>query len=212
MPTAWLHLPARALSAAAHAQSLRKQSQVLDPVMSSRDHDLVQSVAADEPAITIPASPPRRDPVEDADASFTRKRPRLDHGNNSRGPMSPEPELPLHTAASPREKQVEMTIRSHPPSSPAPLGDDDSNANAFSEDSLLARDDSPIIIPSSEVEPASPPVMVIDDDDPALAFTVQLDAEDHFRQFPFARAGNYSSMVRDLTQHINTGMCPLHSH
>ncbi|KAF1847395.1 uncharacterized protein K460DRAFT_57668 [Cucurbitaria berberidis CBS 394.84] len=173
--------------------------------MSSRDHDLVQSVAADEPAIILPASPPRRDPVEDADASFTRKRPRLDSGSNSLRAMSTDPQTPDNAAALPHEKQVEMTIRSHPPSSPVHAGDeDDSNTNGFLEDTLPAQDDLPIVIASPEQESGSPPIMLIDDDDDSPAFTVQLDAEDHFRQFPFARSGNYSQMVRELTHHVNT--------
>ena len=175
--------------------------------MSSRDHDLVQSVAADEPAITIPASPPRRDPVEDADASFTRKRPRLDSGSNTLPAMSTGPQMPHHTAASPHEKQVEMTIRSHPPSSPVHAEDGhDSTASGRPEDPLPVSDDSPVVIPTSEDDAGSPPVMVIDDDDDEpVAFAVQLDAEDYFRQFPFSRTGNYNHTVRELTQHVSIG-------
>lgn len=173
--------------------------------MSSRDHDLVPSLAADEPAITVPASPPRRDPVEDADASFTRKRPRLDSGSNSLRAMSTDPESPTKPATSSHEQQVEMTIRPHPPSSPVAAGDGhDDHANSFLEDPL-AHDLSPIVIPSAADESDSPPVMILDDDDdePA-AYTVRLDAEDHFRRFPFTRAGNYSTIVRELAQHIHT--------
>ena len=169
--------------------------------MSSRDHDLVQPAAAHEPARSVPASP-RRDLVEDedADASFTRKRPRLDSGTTPRAAMSADPVTPENTAAEPPEKQLEMTIRSHPPSSPARPVED-----------LQSAQESPILLPSHDQvdneDPGSPPVMVIDDeDDEPVAFTVQLDAEDHFRQFPFARLGNYSHMVRELAQHINTGM------
>ncbi|CAO2651506.1 Nn.00g040760.m01.CDS01 [Neocucurbitaria sp. VM-36] len=172
--------------------------------MSSRDHDLVQSVAADEPAITVPASPPRRDPVEDADASFTRKRPRLDSGSNSLRAMSAEPHTPEKTATSSHEKLVEMTIRSHPPSSPVHAEGEDSNTNGLPEDTLPSQPESPIVIASSEEDAGSPPVMVIDDDDEPVGFTVQVDADDHFCQFPFTRLGNYNNMARELTQHVNT--------
>ncbi|KAJ4363592.1 hypothetical protein N0V83_009888 [Neocucurbitaria cava] len=174
--------------------------------MSSRDHDLAQPLAADEPAITVPASPPRRDPVEDADASFTRKRPRLDSGSNSLRAMSAEPHTPENDApASQHEKLVEMTIRSHPPSSPMRAEEgEDATAEGLPEDSLATPNQSPIVIPSSEEDAGSPPVMVIDDDEEPVGFTVQLDAEDHFSQFPFTRLGNYNHMVQELTKHVST--------
>ncbi|KAF1941907.1 hypothetical protein EJ02DRAFT_454745 [Clathrospora elynae] len=161
--------------------------------MSARDHDLLQPVAGDQPATSVPASPPRRDSIEDADASFTRKRPRLHSGSNSLRAMSTDPEPP-----------VEMTIRPHPPSSPVPAGDEDhGNADTFLEDALPAPAMSPIVIPSSDDEAGSPPVMIIDDDDDApVGFAVQLDAEDHFHRFPYAHIGNYSTVIRELTHHI----------
>ncbi|RYO56763.1 hypothetical protein AA0113_g8466 [Alternaria arborescens] len=172
--------------------------------MTAPDIDIVQSVAADEPAITASASPPRRDPIEDADASYTRKRPRLHSGSNSLCAMPSEPQTPANTAASPSEKQVEMTIRSHPPLSPKRGGDEDhGNANDFLEDPSPTPGQSPILITSSEDERGSPPIMIIDDDDDeAVGFSVQVDAEDYFRQFPYSQHGSYSTVVRDLTQHM----------
>ncbi|KAG9189359.1 ubiquitin carboxyl-terminal hydrolase 34 [Alternaria panax] len=173
--------------------------------MTAPDIDIVQSVAADEPAITASASsPPRRDPIEDADASYTRKRPRLHSGSNSLCAMPSEPQTPANTSASPSEQQVEMTIRSHPPSSPIRGGDEDhGDANDFLEDPSPTPGQSPIIITSSEDERGSPPIMIIDDDDDeAVGFSMQLDAEDYFRQFPYSQHGSYSTVVRDLTQHI----------
>lgn len=172
--------------------------------MTAPDIDIVQSVAADEPAITASASPPRRDPIEDADASYTRKRPRLHSGSNSLCAMPSEPQTPANTAASPSEKQVEMTIRSHPPLSPKRGGDEDhGNANDFLEDPSPTPGHSPILITSSEDERGSPPIMIIDDDDDeAVGFSVQVDAEDYFRQFPYSQHGSYSTVVRDLTQHM----------
>ncbi|RMZ67789.1 DFFRY protein [Pyrenophora seminiperda CCB06] len=172
--------------------------------MTAQDNHLAQSLAADEPANTAPASPPRRDPIEDADASFTRKRPRLHSGSNSLPTMGTDtgPQTPANTTASPAEKLVEMTIRSHPPSSPVPAGDEAANDvldNAFpdSEQSL-------ILITSSEDEPGSPPVMIIDDDDDdePVGFAVQIDPANHFREFPYSHIGSHTTVVHDLAQHV----------
>ncbi|CAA9963455.1 Ubiquitin C-terminal hydrolase [Pyrenophora teres f. maculata] len=171
--------------------------------MTAQDNHLVQSLAADEPANTLPASPPRRDPIEDADASFTRKRPRLHSGSNSLPAM--ETDTDPHT---PAEKQVEMTIRSHPPSSPVPAGDEagHGSTNHGLEDALPTGEQSPILIASSEDEPGSPPIMIIDDDDDddAAGFAVQVDAANHFRQFPYSHVGSYATVVRDLGQHVGS--------
>ena len=171
--------------------------------MTAPDKGIVQFVTADEPAITASASPPRRDPIEDADASYTRKRPRLHSGSNSLCAMPSDPQTPANTTASPSEKQVEMTIRSHPPSSPVRAGDDDhGNASDFPEGPSPTSGQSPILITSSEDERGSPPIMVIDDDYEAIGFSVQMDAEDYFRRFPYSQHGTYSTVIRDLTQHI----------
>ena len=174
--------------------------------MTLQDNDLVQSVAAHEPATTLPATPPRRDPIEDADASFTRKRPRLHSGRNSQCAMSTEPRTPRNAAPLPADNQVEMTIRSHPPSSPVRPGDDDhSHANSLPESPSPAPAQSPILIASSDDEAASPPVMVIDDDDnDAIGPSVHMDPDDHFRRFPYVHVAtnSYGTVVRDLAQHV----------
>ncbi|KAI4670163.1 uncharacterized protein J4E79_000444 [Alternaria viburni] len=171
--------------------------------MTAPDNDTVQPVAADEPPTTASASPPRRDSIEDADASFTRKRPRLHSGSNSLCAMPTDPQTPVNTAMSPSEKQVEMTIRSHPPSSPVHGGDEDyTNPDNFLEAASPTPGQSPILITSSEDERGSPPIMIIDDDDEADAFSVQVDAEDYFRRFPYAHHGSYSTVVRDLANHV----------
>ncbi|KAF2025393.1 hypothetical protein EK21DRAFT_116870 [Setomelanomma holmii] len=171
--------------------------------MNARDHDLAHFVAADEPAITVSASPPRRDPVEDADPSFTRKRPRLDSGSNSTRALSTDTESPSHTAPSSREQQVEMTIRSLPPSSPVHADSEDGHdANdALGE----PQDMSPVLLASTEDDLPSPPVIAIDDDDDEAeaGFSVQPDAEDHFQRFPFERLGNYSHIVREIPQYLS---------
>ncbi|KAH9866726.1 hypothetical protein J1614_008419 [Plenodomus biglobosus] len=171
--------------------------------MTSRDHDLVPPVAADasSSAIDIPASPPRRDPVEDADASFTRKRPRLDCGvTHLTCPAA------ATTAAAPLEQLVEMTIRPHPPSSPV-AADDERHSNTDGADDVDGpappQHDSPIAIASSDHgSGGSPPVEVIVDDDDDTPFTMHIDAEDHFRHFPFNTRGNYCLMVRELIAHV----------
>jgi ubiquitin carboxyl-terminal hydrolase 34 len=174
--------------------------------MTAPDKDTVQPVAADEPAITASASPPRRDSIEDADASFTRKRPRLHSGSNSLCAMPADPHTPADTAVSPSEKQLEMTIRSHPPSSPLHGGDEDhDDPDDFFEDPSPAPRQSPILITSSEDERGSPPIMIIEDNDEVGSFAVQVDAEDHFRRFPYAHNGSYSTVVRDLASHVQGG-------
>ncbi|USP77841.1 uncharacterized protein yc1106_05115 [Curvularia clavata] len=182
--------------------------------MSLQDNDLVQSVAAHEPATTLPTTPPRRDPIEDADASFTRKRPRLHSGRNSQCAMSTQPRTPRNGAPSPPDNQLEMTIRSHPPSSPARPEHDD-HINSLPESPSPAPAQSPILIASSDDEAASPPVMAIDDDDDndndnddpdeSIGPTVHMDPDEHFRRFPYvpvAATYNYGAVVRDLAQHV----------
>lgn len=175
--------------------------------MHAQDYDLAPSVAADDTdtAITaVPASPPRRDPVEDADASFTRKRPRLDSGSNSVRALSQDTEASDTTAASPRDQQeVEMTIRPHPPSSPAPAAlPDGQNANGSSEDS---QDISPVLVATTEDDLGSPQVVVIeeDDDEHTADYAIQMDADDYFRQFPYPTMGNYAHVVREIPQYLH---------
>jgi ubiquitin carboxyl-terminal hydrolase 34 len=178
---------------------VEQTSHSVTAIMNAREDNVAQSAAADATAIT--ASPPRRDPVEDADPSFTRKRPRLDCGSNSVRALSTDTESSARTAGSPREQQVEMTIRSHPPSSPvsAPI-DPGHIANAMSKH---PQNISPILIVSTDDESGSPPVMLIEEDEEsAVGFTVQIDAGDHFQHFPWSTAGNYAQVVHDLPQYI----------
>lgn len=173
--------------------------------MTAQDHDLAHPAAVDETAITVtgPATPPRRDPVEDANPSFTRKRPRLDSGSNSIRALSAEPDSSAGTIISPRESQVEMTIRSHPPSSPVPAAvGQGQHANRTPETSQTI---SPIIMASTEDDSGSPPVMLVesDDDDSVVGHTIEMDAEDYFHRFPWASSQQpYIFVVRDLAKYF----------
>jgi ubiquitin carboxyl-terminal hydrolase 34 len=176
--------------------------------MNVRDNDLAQPAAADETAITEPASPPRRDPVEDADPSFTRKRPRLDSGSNSIRALSTDTESSAKTTASPREQQVEMTIRSHPPSSPvsAPV-EQGHDANALPGE---PQNISPIVIANTDDMSGSPPVVLIEDDEESIpGVSLQVDPEDYFQQFPSNTPGDYYKGVHDLPQYFSGCMSPL---
>lgn len=171
-------------------------------IMNARDNDLAQPAAADETAVTGPVSPPRRDPVEDADPSFTRKRQRLDSGSNSIRALSTDTEPSVKPAASPREQQVQMTIRSHLPSSPvsAPV-EQGHDANTLPGD---PQNISPILIASTDDESGSPPIMVIEEDEePIPGVSVQIDAEDFFQQFPCNAARDYHKTVQELPQYIH---------
>lgn len=185
--------------------------------MTAQDHDLAQSVAADPPAISTPASAPRRDPVDDTDTSPIRKRPRLDIGSTAARDMSAAPASPDPPAATTREQKVEMTIRSHPPSSPMRDPEEDAGqADIEPQATPAAIEGSPIIIASTEDDEGSPPVVLIeddddDDDDVARSYRLQLDAEDHFRRFPFSGHGSYSYIIRELPNHLHQSISsPLH--
>jgi ubiquitin carboxyl-terminal hydrolase 34 len=161
--------------------------------MNARDDNLAHPAAADETAIASPASPPRRDPVEDADPSFTRKRPRLDSGSTNMRALSAD------TASPPREQQVEMTIRPHPPSSPMPAAAGQGHAaNDLPADPQTI---SPILIASIEDGAGSPPVMLIEEDDDA-GLGYPLDPDDHFERFIWPALGDYSKVVRELPKYI----------
>ncbi|KAH9867833.1 hypothetical protein IAQ61_007137 [Plenodomus lingam] len=193
--------------------------------MTSPGHDVRLPAAADasSSAIHLPASPPRRDPVEDADASFTRKRPRLDCGNTALWPKSSSsPASPAtSTIAAPHEQLVEMTLRPHPPSSspspspsPSPPSPVITTADERQSDPEPAEDSpaplqqhSAIAMPGADAASVSPPVDIIvddedEDEDDNMAFAVHIDAEDHFRQFPFNTRGNGWLMVRELIAHF----------
>ena len=175
-------------------------------------HDLVPPVAADAPTTTIHASSPRRDPLEDEDASFTRKRPRLDGGPTSRRAMSADPD----PAALLFEQPLEMTIRPHPPSPPPPVAahdPDNAPIEIVSEDDDIDDDDDDD--EDDDYGSPSPPLVVIDDDDDhndddnvnddAAAFILRPDADDHFCRFPYARSSNCCAVARDVTLHIEKG-------
>lgn len=172
--------------------------------------DLAHAAGADNADAAIASPPaPARDPVEDADASFTRKRPRLDSGSNSLRALShdtaEQDAASDTTAVSPRDQdqQVEMTIRPHPSSSPVPAASPDGPcANGSVKDT---QDISPILIAATEEDLGSPPVMIIEDDDGPSpgGYLVQIDAEDYFQRFPFARNGEYPQAILDVQQYVS---------
>jgi ubiquitin carboxyl-terminal hydrolase 34 len=175
--------------------------------MSARDQNIEQSHAADDPATSTPPSTPRRDPVEDADPSFTRKRPRLDDGGASLRAISTDSDSPSKVMTSPHKEMVAMTIREHPASSPPPADDEEHNhiATGYSTDQASTPTMLPAMLDGTEDDPASPPVIEIidDDDEPATSFMVQLNAEDYFRQFPYqGRFRSYSEALREIQKHV----------
>lgn len=180
--------------------------------MVARDRDIAHVASVDDvdtaTTAAVSESPPRRDPEEDADASFTRKRPRLDGGENSVRALSHDMDASDTTAASPRDQQVEMTIRPHPHSSPISAAvPDDQSANGNFEP---PQDTSPILIATTEDDLGSPPVVVIEDDDDddesADGISVQVDAEDYFWRFPCA-GDDYAKAVRELPRYFNDCEC-----
>jgi ubiquitin carboxyl-terminal hydrolase 34 len=179
--------------------------------MSAQDHALELSQAADEPATSTSPSPPRRDLVEDTDNNFTRKRQRLDDGGALLRATSNDSESPSRTITSPHKEMVAMTIREHIPASPSPAEDEDNQiATATSTDQASTPTTSPAMVDGADDDPTSPPVIeIVDDDDDELSasFTVQINAEDHFRQFPY-REGfrNALEALRQITNHVQNSM------
>jgi len=98
-----------------------------------------------------------------------------------------------------------MTLRPHPPSSPVSAPTDDGhNTDTMPPD---PQHISPILIASTEDDSGSPPVMLIEEDEPsALGFAVRVDAADHFLRFPWAPAGNYTQVAHELPQYIQACM------
>jgi ubiquitin carboxyl-terminal hydrolase 34 len=181
----------------------------------------MEPIAAQD-TFSVPVSPPARDSMEDADPSLTRKRPRLDSGSKETLAMPAEQTTAPNTAATLREQQVEMTIRSQPPSSsqamdgandPESLPDTTTATIALGEDT-----DSEAAVASTEngltdVDEGSadsPPVIAIDDDDNDTmvggtvpsAVQIEYDAELYFQRFPFAQHGNYLQAVHNIAQHF----------
>ncbi|KAF2652193.1 hypothetical protein K491DRAFT_66106 [Lophiostoma macrostomum CBS 122681] len=202
--------------------------------MRPQDHDLMESVTADAQAITVPASPPRRDSMEDADSSLTRKRPRLDNSAaDNRAMATDAPSAPAnheHTPhhnldpdGPPAEQQVEMTIRSQPPSSSQPSDAAADGSEAATTDPaagdaaepLMEAAEEPLVV-EDEAPADSPPVIAIDDDDDdddaeevmgdyaADYIHIERDEEDYFRKFPFSHQypDSYMGAIRQIISHF----------
>ncbi|ORY15157.1 hypothetical protein BCR34DRAFT_623001 [Clohesyomyces aquaticus] len=200
--------------------------------MSQPDHELMESVLADDAdqANTVPVSPPRRDSIEDADSTLTRKRPRLDSGSRETRSMSTDPTSATTSAPPPNADQpVEMTIRSQPPSSSAQSANgapiDPAPGPAASAPAANGVDE--YVLADDEAVADSPPVVAIDDDDedqdaeqamddyPAVIsdfVRIDVDEELYFRRFPFTDShhGNYQAALRAVTAHFQ-GANPLES-
>ncbi|KAF2270231.1 hypothetical protein CC78DRAFT_574360 [Lojkania enalia] len=191
--------------------------------MSQRDHELMESVAADAQAITAPASPLRRDSMEDADDSLTRKRPRLDNGSPNNFTMTAEPTSTSANSIQQREQRVEMTIRSQPPSSTNLAGSPDGAAHLMASNSdedvpVLVSTEDPLAGEEDDAPADSPPVVAVEDDAEAMSdyvgsgsgyvdVEIEYDEEDYFRQFPFTHAhhGSYVNALRTVVAHIQGG-------
>ncbi|KAH6625648.1 hypothetical protein C7974DRAFT_396461 [Boeremia exigua] len=176
--------------------------------MSAQHQDNQQSHAADEPAASTSPSPPRRDPAKDADDNFTRKRQRLDDGGVVLRAMSTDPDSPSRAITSPHKEMVAMTIQEHSPPSPSPA-DGLGHKHIVIEPSA-SQEPAPVhsiaMLDGAEDDPTSPPIIEIiddDDDDVSASVTVQLSAEDTFKQFPYhERFKTASHTLRVITDHI----------
>ncbi|KAF2015202.1 hypothetical protein BU24DRAFT_479980 [Aaosphaeria arxii CBS 175.79] len=183
-----------------------------------QDHDLMDSVSAGD-AHTIsptPASPPRRDPMEDADSSLTRKRPRLDTGSpDNRTMASDSTSTSSRSVAHPTEQPLEMTIRSQPPS--ASIHSDGAFEQVDATESMGSMEpaaDAPGGTPvenqldgGNDTVEGSPPVVVVPDDDEQLYGSILLDQdeEEYFSRFPFAShgfQGGHMGALRQMGQHF----------
>lgn len=185
--------------------------------MSQRDHDLMEPVAAQD-TFSVPVSPPARDSMEDADPSLTRKRPRLDSGSKETLAMPAEQTSAPNIAATLREQQVEMTIRSQPPSSHTMDSANEAEQTPAIASAAIAmgeETDPDVAVAGAEISPTdgdedSPPVIAIDDDDSDMmvggtvpnAEQIEYDAELHFQRFPFAQHGNYLQAIHNIAQHF----------
>jgi ubiquitin carboxyl-terminal hydrolase 34 len=102
-----------------------------------------------------------------------------------------------------------MTIREHTPASPSPAEDEDNQiATATSTDQASTPTTSPAMVDGADDDPTSPPVIeIVDEDELSASFTVQINAEDHFRQFPY-REGfrNALEALRQITNHVQNSM------
>lgn len=189
--------------------------------------DSANADTAIKTAISVPASPPPRDSMEDADPSLTRKRPRLDSGGAETPVMHADTDTESEPTAVLLEQQVEMTIRSQPPSTShtrdAAAGADDAHATAASNEA--AHIPAAIDGTSSGANDAdgandsasdSPPVIAIDDDDDdddadlmaryatAASLRVDFDPDAYLSRFPFAHNGDYLYAAQEIAKYIHT--------
>lgn len=182
--------------------------------MSAQYQNIEQSHAADEQATSTSPSPARRDPVEDADDNFTRKRQRLDDGGVVMRATSTDPDSPSRAITSPHKEMVAMTIREHSPPSPSPATEPEHNHTAIDNKSPgITPVHSLAMLDGASEDPASPPVIVIMDDDDydtvPPSITVQLSAEDFFRQFPYnERFRGHSYALHVMTDHVQKRAAP----
>lgn len=169
------------------------------------------------------SSPPRRDSMEDADSTLTRKRPRLDSGSRATRSMSADvisngPQ-PGNTTAEPVE--VTINVRSQPPSSEAGSSGDPPNAAPEPAPNSNDTPSPPLIVNQGDpagvenVSAESPPVVEIElDDDTEEGMddymgqhVIQIDGEDespadYFNQFPYVARYTILNAMRAITEHI----------
>lgn len=190
--------------------------------MTDNGHDLMDGT--DHPA--VPASPLRRDSMEDADSSLTRKRPRLDSGSGEQHGMSAAGN-PSSAQGAPEPVEVTINIRSQPPSTQPEASRLSDMANDSSPAALPQDSPSPVVEASPNMaldqddDPAagSPPVLAIDDDEDDdavgetddyseqafIQFANDETPDDYYRRFPYAdQQRTYTDTLRMLTTHVQT--------
>ncbi|KAF3033433.1 hypothetical protein E8E12_003281 [Didymella heteroderae] len=177
--------------------------------MSAQHHDKEQPPATDAQATLPSPSPPRRDPEPHADDNFTRKRQRLGDGGAVLRAISTDPESPSKAITSPHKEMVAMTIREHSPPSPSPAPGEshDHITSAPPSSPESTPNSSPAMLDGARDVPESPPVIEIiddDEDDISASISMQLNAEDYFRQFPYIDRfqGVASHALRGITEHV----------
>ncbi|KAF2200893.1 hypothetical protein GQ43DRAFT_481180 [Delitschia confertaspora ATCC 74209] len=195
------------------------------------DNDLMESVLADnyDHAIAAPASTPRRDSMEDADSSLTRKRPRLDIGPQSdRSNMSAEPNSGGNSPTQPTAELVAMTLNLRPPPTLSLQPADTAaipnglmgTTPTTNKPASPVSDVGPDTPPPEDQDPSeeSPQIQLVEDDESAgvsledysNSTFIHMDEEyhspeRHFDQFPFIdQFPAYMDALRGLTTHIAT--------
>ena len=187
--------------------------------MSQRDHELTASATADT-SPSVPASPPLRDSMEDADPSLTRKRPRLDSGPIDDSAMHIDDNTSPRHSPAPADQLVAMTIRSQPSSSHAPDSAGDTTPPPSEDIQTAAQTDPPMNV-LADGTADSPPVVAIDEDDDggvrdadamagyaAASFHVDFDAEAHLSAFPFMNHGDYLSAAQEIGRYFQGSEWP----